>query len=96
MVASTCRNTTTSTVDGPLLTALMLKTGTIVFKEILDDALSSYMVDGNGSGRIRSLHSIGETYMNLRKAHACLLLRYLSDFAMPSKQQADGWQQLLE
>lgn len=48
------------------------------------------MGDGNRSGRIRSLHSIGETYMNLRKAHACLLLRYLGDFAMPAGQQTTG------
>lgn len=47
---------------------------------ILDVVLSFYFVDDNGRGRIRSLHSMGETYINLRKAHACLLLlRYLND-----------------
>lgn len=58
----------------------MRETQRQTIENILDDVSSFYFVDDNGNGRIRSLHSMGETYMNLRKAHACLLLlRYLND-----------------
>lgn len=75
---------------------LTLGTKTQAIKKILDECLIFYMEEDNGSGRIRSLHSMGETYMNLGRHMPANYLRYLGDFAMPSNQQADGWRQLLE